>query len=371
MTSNCVAAIGGLSDAAVQHHGPAYLRRGGSVGRAEGFQRRGWAPEAAAAEAARLQGKGHAAELRLAAEMSTAAGLFADASVTRPNRLANALHIDVEVMERGRCTNGAQVGVGSPQYLRQKALRSAAPQVVINCEAREIMVSSDGVLCARTSDRMSHRNLRSSTLSEERATDDARLVLARALAGSAELDFLARCDIALDAGARSSLGSAASSILIDLVEQVWRGQAIDGGRLVQRALSSAARGFCATGIQTYALTSQFLTRAGDEFRGHILRRVSQGAAWAGFVADFIVATALDVVRCAKDEISFDDLLRRAGVTACAAGGAALCIAAVLPVVAGLHPLVQLLMVGLGGYLGNRGGRALGEALFEGPPAAAT
>jgi len=100
-TLNPMRAAAGLTDAALQQHGVEYLRRGGAVGRALSELKKGASPEVAAATAA-VFGKGHVAEMRLAAEQTIDAGLRDLPFFTQPNSIANHPHADLIVRDAGR-----------------------------------------------------------------------------------------------------------------------------------------------------------------------------------------------------------------------------------------------------------------------------
>lgn len=125
LQSNPLRTAEGLAEASVRRHCPAFLTRGGAVGRARAELARGLNAADAAAVAAKW-GKGHAAELRLASEHSLDAAIRELPFQTRPNALANDPHVDLEVFENKQLADTVQVGVGNVSYLRRKALTSCA-----------------------------------------------------------------------------------------------------------------------------------------------------------------------------------------------------------------------------------------------------
>lgn len=136
-----------LAEASVRHHGPAFLTRGGALGRAFSEMARGLDPEDAAAVAAKW-GKGHAAELRLASEHSLDAAIRELPFLTRPNKIANARHADLEIVERRRVADTVQVGVGSVSYISAKEgpqLASGAGRRAGRCEGSPLPGSGSGV----------------------------------------------------------------------------------------------------------------------------------------------------------------------------------------------------------------------------------
>jgi hypothetical protein len=82
-----------VARAAVRRYGPGHLERGGPAGRARNEILRGRSVADAATIASR-QGKGHVAELRVAAELSLRSGLAGRPYNSRPNPRANDPHID-------------------------------------------------------------------------------------------------------------------------------------------------------------------------------------------------------------------------------------------------------------------------------------
>ena len=87
--SNTLRLTGGLADVSVHQYGPAFLRRGGPIGRGLSEVSRGRSASEAAAIAAK-SGKGHIAELRLASEHCLDAAIRDLPILTRPNPAANA-----------------------------------------------------------------------------------------------------------------------------------------------------------------------------------------------------------------------------------------------------------------------------------------
>lgn len=363
MTLNLGLFADALAEGAARHHGPAFHLRGGGVGRARSLvNNKGMSVQDAVLLASK-QAKGHAAELAISVQLTTRAGIAGVPAVTRPNNVANDPHIDVEVVAGKLRVNDAQVGVGKPDYVAQKARSSQATQVVINCEAREVLATRDGVAHARTSERMTHRGLASDVVSEELAVRDAVIDMTRALEGNTHVGFFPKSTIAFSAGAQSALVGGCTTALCEVVERLVTKVPIDG-TVFDAALAAGTRSFLTTGLQTYAALSEYLNAANGAFRARILHLVASKACWAGAVADFVVSTARDVVRWARNEIDFDELLRRAGVTAFAVTGAAVAGVAVAQALSGAPWWLQILLGAAAAWAGGKAGGAIGRELFK-------
>jgi hypothetical protein len=128
-----------------------------------------------------------AAEVRLAAEQTIDAGMRGSPFVSQPNPIANDPHIDIEILSGSGRVNGAQVGVGKVPYLRLKARRSEADQVIVNAEAREEFRFTDPMAHGRTSDRLQYDETSSKPLRADVVERDSVAVLTDVLSGSERL----------------------------------------------------------------------------------------------------------------------------------------------------------------------------------------
>lgn len=361
-TLNPMRAAAGLTDAALQQYGVEYLRRGGAVGRALSEVRRGAEVEAAAATGA-IFGKGHAAEMRLAAEQSIDAGLRDLPFFTQPNSVANHPHADLLLRDRGRVARTVQVGVGSVSYLKAKAKASQAGVVVVPADVKAKLCADNHPACGRVTDRVSYRGTSSGVLDAEVVTEDARTILVRAIAAESRVGELAKWSIATTGGIGAAVDSFGTSLLYEVVERLWKKQPFEWG-MVERAAISAGKAGVRSALQTYLAVDDFLRHARRAFNARILQKVARGVVWTGAVADVVVSTAVEVWRWLKQEISFDELLRRFGVHATAAAGGGVGAAAGLVLTAGAPAWVSMLVVLGLGLVGWKLGRALGEELFR-------
>ncbi len=350
-----------IGNAAVSQHGEWFLKRGGSLGRARSEVQKGNTIPFAAVTAAR-QGKGHMAELRQAAELTTNAGWTFQPYWSRPNPVANDPHIDLEVLKGPVRVNGAQVGVGRPEYLAQKAQRSMAPQVVINTEAREEMRQRYPDAFARTTDHISHNDTRAHPLSGERAEEEARQILEHSLRGEPMLGLGAKAGLAVGAGAQSFIWSFGQGMLFEVVEAIAQGRGIDPAR-VKQVLAGSAENAARTILQTSLLVENFLTKAGTAYKGKLLHAAARRTVLVGAVVDVIISTAKDVVKWIQHEISFEDLLRRAGVNVFSAGGAALGALGAAYLSRGMPWWAQVFTCVLAGWAGSKLGTKVGEVMF--------
>lgn len=358
---NPMRAAAGLTDAALQHYGTEYLRRGGAVGRALSEVRKGATPEAAASVAA-VFGKGHAAEIRLAAEQSIDAGLRNLPYFTQPNVVANHPHADLLLRDRGRVALTVQVGVGGVGYLKAKAKASQAEVVVVPSDVKTKLCADKHPACQRVTDRVSYRGSSSGGLDSELVIEDAKAILVRAIEADSRVGELRKWSIAATGGIGAAVDSFGTSLLYEAVERLWKNQPFEWG-MVERAAMSAGKAGVRSALQTYLAVDDFLIHARRAFNARILQKVARGVVWTGAVADVVVSTAVEVWRWLKQEISFEELLRRFGVHATAAAGGAAGAAAGLALTAGSPAWVSVLVVLGLGFVGWNLGRALGEELF--------
>jgi hypothetical protein len=117
------------------------------------------------------------------------------------------------------------------------------------------------------------------------------------------------------------------------------------------------------GVQAYLLVSRFLERAGHAFNGRLLRAIGGATLVAGAVAEVVVAAAQSLLACLRDEISFEEALRRVGVAAFSAAGGVAGFALALRATRGMHPLLQLLLCAVGAAGGGYAGHKVGTYLL--------
>jgi hypothetical protein len=114
------------------------------------------------------------------------------------------------------------------------------------------------------------------------------------------------------------------------------------------------------------LMQRFVERARSAFCSRLLHRITRSRIAVSAIAEVVVETAMDFVAVLRGRMSFDDLLRRFGVHVATAAGAAAGAAVAAALTCGMAPIVVALSMLFGGYVGSRGGRALGEAIFVQP-----
>jgi hypothetical protein len=95
-----------------------------------------------------------------------------------------------------------------------------------------------------------------------------------------------------------------------------------------------------------------------------LAKVGAGTVWAGAIADVAVSTASDVWRWLKGQITFEELLRRAGVHAFAAIGGAGASVLALVALRGAPLWLQILGALAAGWGGTKLGRFVGDTLLS-------
>jgi hypothetical protein len=355
-----------VATAAVRQYGRGFLERGGPIGRARAEFARGASLQSAVAVAAR-QGKGHVAELRLAAEHSLDCGLRGHDYHTAPNRLANDPHRDLEIWDRhGKVVNDAQVGVGSDRYLRRKILRSQARQVIVNSEAHDALGRAGDLAHSLSSDHLEHRGTSSGSLSGGRVHEEAEDILEAALLETPSVPEWFKVSISLSAAMSATVVTFARSLLVGAVERLHSGQPFDRS-LVENAFRSGIPAFAKGGVQSYLLVNRFLGAAGPGFDGRLLSKLGKTAAVASAIAEVVVDTAMEVLACLRGEIDFAELCRRTLMAVVSAGGALLAFAVAARATTGLHPWLSMLLTALAALAGAHLARKGAEALL--PPAA--
>jgi len=355
-------ALDALTDVAVHQYGPQHLTRGGPTNRARAVVARGGSVQHAADVASR-QGKGHVAEVQVAASYSLLSGLFGEGFHSQPNNSANHPHEDLHVLLGDLIANNAQIGIGKPEYVARKAMASNANQVVINAEARAVLEERGDPAFWLTDDHMSHASARSVSLTEEKAAGEARVILERLLMEEPAVRFAQRVGVSLTSGAKSSALAVARSLVYQAVHRLYHGLPFDGG-MVRSAIRASGDAFLNASLTTYMLTTKFLARAGAVFDGRLLRVLGGSAVVAGAIADFVISTGKDIVAWAKNRITTDELLRRAGVHVFSAGGAAAGGALALNLARGMPGWLAMLMFAAGALGGGYCGHELGKLLFH-------
>ena len=352
----------GIADLAVHQHGPGFLERGGPANRARSVFSKGGTPKTAARVAAR-QGKGHVAEVRVAAELSLDSGLRGRPFDASLNEVANHPHEDVLVHHGRRMVNTAQVGVGSARYLARKARRSRANQLVINNEVLDAVNDDwDGSSLFAT-DTLRHEETRSSKLSGTKAEHDAASMLESMIMDEPTVSFRLKASVVFGSGVVGFATSFGRSLLFQAVHRLHSNLPFDDS-MISNAMKSGVDALKRTSLATWIQVSRFLEHAGPAFNGRLLRALGGSAAIAGAIAEVVVVTARDVVAWIKNEIPFEELLRRFGVHAFSAAGALVGGAVMLKLTAGAPGWLTVLLTAVGAAGAGYFGFKLGEGLFE-------
>jgi hypothetical protein len=323
---------------------------------------RGRSASEAAAIAAK-SGKGHIAELRLASEHCLDAAIRDLPILTRPNPAANARHADLQIFEADRLADTAQVGVGGLAYLRRKAAMSEAGQVVVPAEAKAALWRASDPVADRVCDRVGHKGTSSRLLSGELAQEDAQSIIYKAILGQPAVSPWLKVGTLAEAGCLAAVDAFATGLLFETVEWFWKGGPFDPS-MVRRAIISGARSGLRTATATYIKVEQFLARAREAFNERILADVGTGAVWAGAIADVVVSTAADLWGWMKGQITFEEVLRRAGVHTLAAVGAAGASLLALAALRGAPLWLQILGALAAGWGGAKLGRFAGDRLLS-------
>lgn len=360
--SNTLRLADGLAGVSVQQHGPAFLRRGGPIGRGLNEFRRGRSADEAAEIAAKC-GKGHIAELRLASEHCLDAAIRELPYVTRPNPRANARHIDLEILESGHLADTVQVGVGGLAYLRRKAATSQAGQVVIPTDAKTAFLRACDPTADRVQDRVEHKGTTCRALSAELARDEAISIIYKEILRQPSVSPWLKVGTLVEAGCLATVDAFATGLLFETVDWFWKGGPFDPS-MVERAVRGSIRSGLRTALATYIKVEQFLARARQAFNHRILAKIGAGAVWAGAIADVVISTACDLWGWLKGRITFEELLRRAGVHTLSAVGAASASLLALRALRGAPPWLQVIGALAAGWGGARFGHLVGDKLLS-------
>lgn len=352
-----------LASFATAAHAPHILTRGGPYQRAFNVMQRGSDPLTASVVAA-AQGKGHVAELAQSAHFTTASAALGRSRRARPNPIANDPLVDVEVVRRSRRTWGTQLKVGSPAYVRRAVRAGKYENLIVNAEAFTHVAHEVGV-----ADRLDHAGVTAPQLTAAEAEATAIEVLERMLT---EREAVTQLDALLHAGQaafRDGVVTFGLGLAGELAGAMFGGLAVDLRSAVDAAFGGAARSAARTGIEAWMLMQRFASKARAAFCSRLLHRIAQSRIMVSAIAEVVVETAIDLVDVLRGRMSFEDLLRRFGVHVTTAGGAAIGVAAGLALARGGPWWLSGLAALLGGWVGAKGGRAVGEALFmPAPPA---
>lgn len=348
-----------LASAVVQHHAPGILQRGGPVQRAANIFARTDDLLYAVNEAAK-QGKGHIAEVQQAATYNVASGVQLREYHARPSPRANDPQIDVQVRSARRFRTGAQLKVGSPQYVRRAAAESTAPILVVNREARDVLLSR-GELDPEILDHLSYAALDADAVSAEECHRVAADSMQRVLSGETRIvDTLAQ---AVRAGGCAALEGFAFRMVEELLGALAGNVTFNVLSAAEVSLHAGARAGSKAAVQSYLLVRQFVARARKQFSDRLIHRIARSTYWLGAVAEVIVETAIDLFAVVTGKLTFEELLRRFGVHVFTAGGAAAGMALAALLTGGMSAWFQLGAILLGGYVGGRYGRVIGERVF--------
>ncbi len=355
-----------VSAVATRFHAPAVLRRGGGHGMARAAMARGASIHEAAHLAAMRQAKGHFAEVAQANQHTARAAVMASPFESRVNPLANDPLHDIQILRDGTVLGGFQVGVGSPAYALKKARTAKAPVVLLNQEAREALRESHPAEYARTADRIRYDGVETDPLLEPSLIEQARDSLVSTLTGKVPGKFMLAAGAAVGSGLEKGVLTMGRDMLLSVVEHLWTGRPLNLGPVVEGAFWGGIHAGVTNGFQTYATVRQYLDHAGSVFDARVLRAASRGAVWAGVLADILVSTARDLWGYLHGRLTFEQVLRRAGVTITGALSSAGLILVALQATRGMPPWLQLLAVAGAGWAGHRMGSAVGRELFLNP-----
>jgi hypothetical protein len=307
---------------------------------------------------AAAQGKGHVAELAQSAHFTAASAALGGPNRARPNPVANDPRVDVEVLRCQRRTWGSQLKVGSPQYVRRAVRAGKYENLIVNAEAFEHVAHERGV-----SDRLDHAGVAAPQLTAADAEATATEVLQKMLLerdAVTQIDALAR---ACQAGFHDGVVAFGLGLAGEVADAIFRGLALDLRAAVGAAFGGAARSAARTGVEAWLMLQRFVSKARAAFSSRLLQRIARFRIAVSAIAEVVVETAIDLVDVLRGRMSFNELLRRFGVHVTTAGGAAIGVASGLALARGGPWWVSALAAVLGGWIGAKGGRAVGEALF--------
>jgi hypothetical protein len=352
-----------LARVAVGEHGPAMLLRGGSPQRAARLVASG-VPVEKAARVAAAQGKGHIGETLQAAGFAARSGALQRPDDARPNPVANDPSTDVQVRRGAKVVYGAQLKVGSDQYVLRAIEKGGYTALVANAEARETLLARGLIDADEVSDHLGYQGIESGTLTaaecEETAVDLITRILRRE-APNSELGLLLH---SLRAGAHDGAISFTLALVAEVADCVYTGRPFEGRRAGVDAAKSGMRSLARTSLQTRIMVGNFMSQARAAFSGRLIHRVARSALVAGAVAEVVLETAIDLLAVLRSEMTMQQWLARAGVHVTTAAAGAAGVALACAVTQGAPWWAQLGVCLLAGYGGAQLGRAVGKSIFD-------
>jgi hypothetical protein len=355
-----------IAEAAVQTFAPAILTRGGPYQRAANLVARG-ETLAYATETASAQGKGHMGELMQSVEYSARAGSLGNGHHARPNPIANDPRIDVQVLLGRRVVVGSQLKVGTVEYV-WRAYRSGNYWALIaNAEARDELLRRGWITEQDVRSALEHEGVLAGTLTASRCKAACIDVLTRMLMGSANVGQLEMLALSARAGTRDGIVAFSIAALHQVAQSFVERRPVEWASVLPEALRSGARAAARSAVQTRLLLEKFVRAAGTAFADKLVHRIASSALLLGAVSEVVVETAIDLVAVVHGGMTWEELLRRAGVHVCTAAGAALGVALVSVLTGGLPFWITIIGSIAAGYAGGHAGRAVGQAVFMPPP----
>jgi hypothetical protein len=350
----------GVADVATRQYAAPFMERGGPAGRARSEVTKGKSIEEAIATASK-QGKGHWAEIAIASQQSVDAGTKWATYFCQPNAVANDAHVDLEVISDQLRVLGIQVGVGGAEYLRRKAMHSAADLVVVNAEGREALLGIDPAAHARTVEQLTHDITSSRVLRGDVAESEAKQVLHGLLTSSARVPEWLKLTSAAGAGLETAAVAFARHLFVGVANRFAANAPLDES-LLEEALYVGGEMFVRGTLETYAHASDFLQIAGDVFDGKLLHLMGQRVVIGSAIVDVVIETAKDMVAWSRGELTSEAVARLFGVSCFGALGSVLGALVAARIAKNFGPLAPVVML-LGAWGGGKLGELLGEKLL--------
>jgi hypothetical protein len=327
---------------------------------------RGVSTEEAIAQVA-ARAKGHMGEIDLATSLTARSGLVGRAATARPNPLSTHPTDDILLGIAGRTTAAAQIKNGSTSYV-SAAITSGqyeGTMFIANTEAVAALEQAGAVEKGLVPSRLSFGGIDSCSLSAADTRARTAEVLGKVMSGARFHDRIAPFVIAAKAGVSDGIQTLGLNLVVDLVEAVATGGAFDFEAAFTRSAKVGAKVALRNGAVTWSQVTTFLARAKGAFSARLIHRITSSTFAMSAVADVVIETAFDLVEVYRGRMDWDTLLRNLGVnTLTAAGGLGGAILGAAVAGSASWP-VALVAIFLGMWLGAKGGRLLGEHLFDG------
>lgn len=347
-----------VADFATTLHAPEMLKRGGPTARARSAVARGSTAANAAAQAAK-QGKGHVAELHVAAHFTADSGVKGQGLRCDVNAIQNHPRADLEVRHGSAAVADVQIGIGGTRYTSDKIRTSDADKIVVSGEALRELRSKGETPPPHVADHLTLGDVTSGPVSARQCEDTANAAILDALGVRQASARPCPIRAGLNAGTRSALFTGFASLGFGIAQGLVSGEP-PGEHTIKRALKDAWDAFISSALQTFIMTKKYAATAGAAFESNLLHGLTKAAVWAGAAADFLISLAKELLAWFRGETDFAGLMQRLLARAFEVAGGALVCALALKAFGSLPPLFLMLVTAAAMALGSSIGRQLSD-----------